>query len=154
MDEIAKAIGREKSDYRIVSVGMNPAVSLFNGFYTVDGYSTDYPLEYKHEFREIIKDELAKDEGVRGYFDDWGNRCYIFSAELPVSTGLNNPTDEIENLAGDIMNYPLPNEVLLVCISYKPDKRSRFYKRFDGNATVKSFPLLNERELPAFINQE
>ncbi len=101
MDEIAKAIGREKSDYRIVSVGMNPAVSLFNGFYTVDGYSTDYPLEYKHEFREIIKDELAKDEGVRGYFDDWGNRCYIFSAELPVSTGLNNPTDEIENLAID-----------------------------------------------------
>ncbi len=101
MDEIANAIGREKSEYRIVSVGMNPAVSLFNGFYTVDGYSTDYPLEYKHEFREIIKDELAKDESVREYFDDWGNRCYIFSTELPVSTGLNNPTDEIEDLAID-----------------------------------------------------
>ena len=52
------------------------------------------------------------------------------------------------------MNYPLPSEVLLVCVSYKPDKRSRFYKRFDSNATVKSFSLLNERELPAFVSQE
>jgi DNA polymerase III delta subunit len=57
-------------------------------------------------------------------------------------------------LAEDIMNYPLPSEVLLICVSYKPDKRSRFYKRFDGNVTVKSFPLLNERELPAFVSQE
>ena len=63
-------------------------------------------------------------------------------------------TDDIEKLADDIMNYPFPSEILLVCISYKPDKRSRFYKRFDGNATVKTFPLLNERELPAFVIQE
>jgi DNA polymerase III delta subunit len=52
------------------------------------------------------------------------------------------------------MNYPLPSEVLLICVSYKPDKRGRFYKRFDSNATIKSFPLLNERELPAFVFQE
>ena len=62
--------------------------------------------------------------------------------------------DDIEKIADDIMNYPLPSEVLLVCISYKPDKRSRFYKRLDSNATVKPFPLLNERELPAFVSQE
>jgi len=62
--------------------------------------------------------------------------------------------DEIEKLAEDIMNYPLPSEVLLICVSYKPDKRSRFYKRFDGNATVKSFKLLDERELPIFVSQE
>ena len=75
---------------------------------------------------------------------------------IPLDTEKSNAikVDEIEKLADDIMNYPLPSEVLLVCISYKPDKRSRFYKRFDGNATVKPFPLLNERELPAFVNQE
>ena len=75
---------------------------------------------------------------------------------IPLDTEKSNAikADEIEKLAEDIMNYPLPSEVLLICVSYKPDKRWRFYKRFDGNATIKPFPLLNERELPAFVNQE
>ena len=75
---------------------------------------------------------------------------------IPLDTEKSNviKADEIEKLAEDIMNYPLPSEVLLICVSYKPDKRSRFYKRFDGNATVKAFSLLNERELPAFVSQE
>ena len=75
---------------------------------------------------------------------------------IPLDTEKSNAikADEIEKIAEDIMNYPLPSEVLLICVSYKPDKRSRFYKRFDGNATVKTFSLLNERELPAFVSQE
>ena len=75
---------------------------------------------------------------------------------IPLDTEKSNAikADEIEKLAEDIMNYPLPSEVLLICVSYKPDKRSRFYKRLDGNATVKTFTLLNERELPAFVSQE
>lgn len=75
---------------------------------------------------------------------------------VPLDTDKSNAikVDEIEKLAEDIMNYPLPGEVLLVCVSYKPDKRSRFYKRIDGNATVKMFPLLNEHELLAFVSQE
>ena len=75
---------------------------------------------------------------------------------IPLDTEKSNAikADEIEKLAEDIMNYPLPGEVLLICVSYKPDKRSRFYKWFDSNATVKSFAPLNERELPIFIGQE
>ena len=75
---------------------------------------------------------------------------------IPLDTEKSNAikADEIEKLSEDIMNYPLPSEVLLICVSYKPDKRSRFYKRFDSNATVKTFSLLNERELPAFVSQE
>ena len=75
---------------------------------------------------------------------------------IPLDTEKSNAikADEIEKVAEDIMNYPLPGEVLLIFVSYKPDKRSRFYKRFDSNATVKSFPLLNERELPSFVSQE
>ncbi len=75
---------------------------------------------------------------------------------VPLDTDKSNAikADEIEKLADDIMNYSLPSEVLLVCVSYKPDKRSRFYKRFGSNGTVKSFPALNERELPNFVNEE
>ena len=31
----------------------------------------------------MIAPELAKSEYLTGYFDDWGNRCYLFSAECP-----------------------------------------------------------------------
>ncbi|MBO5281674.1 MAG: hypothetical protein J6B43_00890, partial [Lachnospiraceae bacterium] len=62
-----------------MSLGITPAAALYNGFYCLDGYSNLYPLEYKHEFREIIARELEKSEGVRVYFDAWGNRCYLFN---------------------------------------------------------------------------
>ena len=51
-----------------------------HGFYTVDGYSNNYPLEYKHRFREVIAPEIEKNEEVRVYFDTWGNRCYLFNS--------------------------------------------------------------------------
>ena len=53
---------------------------LMHGFYTVDGYSNNYPLEYKHRFREVIAPEIEKNEEVRVYFDTWGNRCYLFNS--------------------------------------------------------------------------
>ena len=75
-------IGKPKQSYRVVSVGMFPAVPQFNGFYTLDSYQNNYPLSYKLQFRKIIAKELDKDEFLKNYFDGWGNRCYIFSSEL------------------------------------------------------------------------
>lgn len=78
---IREKTGKEKAEYRAASLGMSPAPALYQGFYCLDGYSNNYSLSYKHEFRRIIAQELAKDEGIRRYFDEWGNRCYIMSAE-------------------------------------------------------------------------
>ena len=81
---------------------------------------------------------------------------------VPLDTEKSNviKADEIEKLAEDIMNYPLPSEVLLICVSYKPDKRGRFYKRFDklhkdnpAQKTIKTFAPLSERELPDFVKE-
>ncbi len=80
MQEIDEAIGRDKSTYRVAHLGISPAPALMHGFYTVDGYSNNYPLEYKHRFREVIAAELDKNEEVRNYFDLWGNRCYLFNS--------------------------------------------------------------------------
>ena len=60
---------------------MCPAVALEAGFYCIDGYSNNYSLEYKHEFRGIIEEELEKCPAMKGYFDDWGSRCYLFTEE-------------------------------------------------------------------------
>ena len=80
-EQIDEMIGRDKSEYRVVSLGMSPAAALYNGFYCLDGYSNNYPLSYKHEFKAIIEDELEKSEENRIYFDEWGNRCYLMSSE-------------------------------------------------------------------------
>ncbi len=81
MEEIDEAIGRDKSTYRVVHIGISPVVSLINGFYTVDGYSNNYPLEYKQKFREVITGELELNDYNKAYFDGWGNRCYAFYHE-------------------------------------------------------------------------
>jgi len=81
---------------------------------------------------------------------------------VPLDTEKSNAikADEIERLAEDIMNYPLPSEVLLICVSYKPDKRGRFYKRFDkldkdnpSQKLIKTFASLSGRELPDFVKE-
>ena len=79
MKQLDKTIGRDKSDYRVAHLGINPAPALMYGFYTVDGYSNNYSMEYKHQFRKIIEKELDKNDYIKSYFDTWGSRCYLFN---------------------------------------------------------------------------
>ncbi|MEH7308479.1 DUF6044 family protein [Neobacillus drentensis] len=80
--EIEEYIALPKEEYRVASIGIHPAIAQYNGFYTLDSYNNFYPLTYKHQFRKIIEKELAKNKKVRKYFDKWGGRCYIFTAQL------------------------------------------------------------------------
>lgn len=80
---IHETTGMEQSEYRVVSLGIDPAAALYHGFYCLDGYSNNYSLEYKHDFRRIIEPELEKSEYLTQNYDTWGNRCYLFSAECP-----------------------------------------------------------------------
>ena len=79
MQQLEEAIGRGPETYKVAHLGMSPAPALMHGFYTVDGYSNNYPLEYKHRFRQAIAKELEKSEQTRLYFDEWGSRCYLFN---------------------------------------------------------------------------
>jgi hypothetical protein len=80
--EIKDHIGQDQENYRVASIGIHPAISQYNGFYTLDTYNNFYPLTYKHKFRKIIESELAKNKTIRKYFDQWGGRCYIYTAQL------------------------------------------------------------------------
>jgi len=82
---------------------------------------------------------------------------------IPLDTEKSNAikAEEIEKLTEDIMNSSLPSEVLITCVSYKPDKRGRFYKRFDNldkenpsQKIIKSFVPLKDYEVSNFVAQE
>ena len=72
-----------QDQYRVVSLGIDPAAALYHGFFCLDGYSNNYSLEYKHAFRKILEPELNKSEYLKNQFDTWGNRVYLFSSECP-----------------------------------------------------------------------
>lgn len=80
--DIKDYISLPEEDYRVASIGIHPAIAQYNGFYTLDTYNNFYPLRYKYQFRKIIEAELEKNKTLRTYFDEWGGRCYVFSAEL------------------------------------------------------------------------
>ncbi len=80
---IYKEDGLSIDEYKVVSLGIDPSAALFHGFYCVDGYSNNYPLTYKHEFRKVIAPELARSDYLTSYYDEWGNRCYLFNAQIP-----------------------------------------------------------------------
>ncbi|MCS7037688.1 MAG: DUF6044 family protein [Saprospiraceae bacterium] len=82
---IAAHIGKPQHTYRVASLGIHPVVAQYNGFYSLDGLLPLYSLAHKQRFRPIIADEIAKDPRLLAYFDEWGNRCYLFSAELGLS---------------------------------------------------------------------
>lgn len=81
-DEIKQDIDEPLNSFRTVSFGVWPAVSQYNGFYTLDSYQNNYSLDYKRQFRKIIEPELERSERWTMQFDDWGSECVIFSSEL------------------------------------------------------------------------
>jgi len=83
IDQYIKA---PKDSYRVVSIGLHPSIAQYNGFYTLDSYQVNYSLQYKNSFRRIIAPELNKNQELKNYFDDWGNRCYVFVDELGKGT--------------------------------------------------------------------
>ncbi|WP_162428388.1 DUF6044 family protein [Pontibacter pudoricolor] len=80
--EIKEYINKPQESYRVLSIGFHPSIAQFNGFYTLDGYQNNYPLEYKSQFRKIIGREIEKNDKWKSYFDGWGSRFYILPAEL------------------------------------------------------------------------
>jgi len=88
LNEISQYINRPQEDYRVISLGIPPGISQYNGFYTLDIYTDIYPLEYKHRFRKIIEKELEKSALVKRVFDENGKRCYLFAADLQGVKGI------------------------------------------------------------------
>ena len=66
--KIKSDIGDKTNSFRIVSLGIHPSIASYNGFFTLDFYLNNYPLKYKHEFRQIISGELKKNMELQKFF--------------------------------------------------------------------------------------
>lgn len=65
-----------------VAYGIEPSVLQYNGIKTLDGYYSNYSLEYHDKFEKLILPELEQDEHHRSYWESSsGVRAYIWSPE-------------------------------------------------------------------------
>ncbi|MBL4651549.1 MAG: hypothetical protein JKY53_01620 [Flavobacteriales bacterium] len=97
-EEIKNFINKPTDKYRVISIGIHPTIALLNGFYCLDGYVTNYPREYKHQFRKIISGELDKNDKLKKYYDNWGSRCYPYTSEIGLNM-LKKAPKKINDLA-------------------------------------------------------
>lgn len=65
-----------------VAYGIEPSVLQYNGIKTLDGYYSNYPLDYHDKFEKLIYPELERDEAHKSYWErSSGMRAYIWSSE-------------------------------------------------------------------------
>jgi hypothetical protein len=124
-NDIKKFIGKPVQNYRVVSIGLHPAIAQYNGMYTLDTYNNFYPLSYKHQFRKIIAPELVKSKSLKNYFDQWGGRCYIFTSELK-----------------KIQLYPKDSKMVIQHLNLN----IQVLKQLGGNYVISAVPIANAEE--------
>lgn len=126
-DEVKAYLNRPMQDFRVASVGMHPSIAQYNGFYTLDGYQNNYPLDYKLKFREIIEEELSKAAYLQNDYDRWGNRFYLFVSELSDKYGnIKSAQVEVNNLELNTTAFRnLGGEYILSAVKINNYKQNR-----------------------------
>jgi len=76
--EIYKKIKLFVGSNRVASIGVDPMIAAMNDINVIDGYYNIYHLSYKKKFRKIIEEELNQNNVLKDYYDNWGNRVYMF----------------------------------------------------------------------------
>jgi hypothetical protein len=106
---IYKKIKKLVNDSRVASVGVDPMIAAMNDINIIDGYHYIYQLSYKNKFRKIIEEELNKNGKLKDYYDNWGNRVYMFYND---QNNLLLNFNEAKNLGAEyiISSFPVQNK--------------------------------------------
>ena len=85
-DEISAYINTDKKNYRIINLGISPSVTLFNGFYNLDGYLSNHPKVYNHKFDKIQTNFSVKNQHkLRLKYQGFNNICNNCIKSDPIS---------------------------------------------------------------------
>jgi DNA polymerase III delta subunit len=109
---------------------------------------------------DFASDELQLDQ-IQSALMSWGmfaSKKLVIIRGIPLDSTPHNKakTADIERCLSLLEAFLATNdsETIVVCISYKPDKRTKPYKRFVSNAQLKEFPLLDEKQQVAYVQQQ
>lgn len=69
---------KDKSKYKVISYGFDPAAAQYNGYYTADGYFPYYEKSYKQKFRKLITPILNNNIELRGKYDSYMSQNFVF----------------------------------------------------------------------------
>jgi len=96
---------------RVASIGVNPMIAAMNDINVIDGYHNIYHLSYKKKFRKIIEEELNQNKTLKDYYDNWGNRVYMFYND---KNNLLFNFKAVKNLGAEyiISSFPIKNKNL------------------------------------------
>ncbi|WP_029904779.1 DUF6044 family protein [Prevotella sp. 10(H)] len=136
-NDIKSYIGKEPSTYRVINIRLHPAISQYNGFYTLDGFSANYPLSYKHQFRKIIEKVLVEEKNI---FDWWGSQCYAYTNEGGAGSRVLYYVNDVPKVNHLDYNYDVLKEMggeyILSAIEINEDNNPRLQllKVFDNYA--------------------
>ena len=136
--QIERVLPKDNSK-KIISLGLSPTIAQYHNYPTLDGLFSVYDLDFKHQFREIIAPELAKNQKIREKFDLWGNRCYLYSSELGVENVQNcqsaHDISKIYKLEIDVSKLKAMNGGYLISaaeiLNFK-ELNLNFIKRFES----------------------
>lgn len=108
MADAMRTIGESPASYRTICIALDPAVPQLAGFYTLDSYQNNYPIEYKRQFRQLISCELVPNNS----FDAWGSKCVVPYHDVDPETGvlnsLNIDFDTLRDMGGKVVFSLLP----------------------------------------------
>ena len=63
-----------------VAYGFDPGILQYNGIRTLDGYYSNYPLDYKEKWEKMILPTLKEHKAARDYWaESNGQRAYLYS---------------------------------------------------------------------------
>ncbi|MBW2058256.1 MAG: hypothetical protein JRJ26_12250 [Deltaproteobacteria bacterium] len=137
--DVMDYIDEPPDEYRVICVGLHPAVAQYNGFYTLDGYSSYYSAEYHERFRRLIVQELKRNGIWKKYYDNRGSRCYVTSWEFSHPFNLHDYTKYKNRSIKDLnLNYDvfrkLGGRYILSCVKIVNLKRNpiRLLKTFES----------------------
>ena len=78
-----------------IAYGIEPSVLQYNGIKTLDGYFSNYSLEYHDKFQKLIQPELDIDEKHAEYWESSsGMRAYIWNPEWEFAGFKKLPVEE------------------------------------------------------------
>ncbi|MDO4713347.1 MAG: hypothetical protein Q4B28_01500 [bacterium] len=119
----------------------------------VEKYGADALFEFTNQNRDSAQLQQALYAG--GLFV---SKKMIICYGVPKDTYETNtlPAEKIESFFDSFQrNAPqLSEDMLVIFVSYKPDKRTKAFKRCNDNLQIKEFSLYKEAQLKTFITEQ